>query len=128
MKAKERDRALTLILEGCTLKEAAIAVGVSKGTVERWSAQYQWQQRKREHLNSLVEVCVHQVFEKSRVRTLKALDQVAGMFYQAAAERQLWYEGKIQKKDMVYTTKDFVQLGRAYTSMESDMIKRMSQS
>lgn len=127
MKAKARDRALTLILEGCTLKEAAMAVGVSKSTVERWSSQFQWQQKKREHLNSLIEVCVQNVFVKSRVRTLKALDQIAGMFYQAVAERQLWREGKIKKKDMVYSTSDFVQLGRAYTSLESDMIKRMSQ-
>ena len=122
MKVAERNQAYTLIMKGHTLKEAAEAVGVSLSTVERWSSEAGWQYLKRKRMNSMIEECSYKMSQTLNVRTNLALDEFNQMFVEAVAERRLYLEGKISKRQLRYSTREMIHLGKACVDVQAGFL------
>ena len=51
-----------------------------------------------------------------------ALDEFNKMFVEALAERRLYLEGKISKRQLRYSTREMIQLGKACVDVQAEFL------
>ena len=97
MKAQERATAFALILKGYSIRETAALVGVSRSSVERWSAREGWARQRIEFRRKAIEETKRNLIS-TRVTSLNLMsDRLFKMFDHEYAGWVAYREGKLRK-------------------------------
>ncbi|MBF0313623.1 MAG: hypothetical protein HQK52_09410 [Oligoflexia bacterium] len=122
MTAQKKTSCYTDFLEGTSLRQIASAREVSVRTLERWCSQESWVEKRENHWNEMKQkICSHKL-ESEISQYMQNGQKLSVLIDFAFQEFQLYMEGKIPKKALKFSTKDFVRLAKSYNLLEERLI------
>lgn len=118
MKAENKNQARHLFFQGMTLRKAAIVVGVSKSSTERWSSEEGWAEQRQ-----LLEFEVRDKFIKENLNwyyanVLNVVDTAYRIMMDGLAERQLVSQGKLAQHRLKVTNQILMAVAKTYLSLD----------
>jgi len=128
MKVQARDRAFSLFCDNSTLAQAAEATGVHRSTVERWSREFHWKIHRERVWNEQRERAIQDRAQRFVLDEREVVNRVFNMLQEASAEINAYRSGKIPKRAMKYSLRDFLAIARAYVDVEDQIARRLLDS
>lgn len=126
MKVHLQNEARHLFLQGKTLAEVALAVGISRSTAERWSVQFQWVDQRALLEYELRDKYIRENFNFYYSNLISAADEAYRVIANAVAERGLVARGQLaarrmrtSNRTMLAATKTYLELQNILNHLES---------
>lgn len=124
MRVQARNEAFSLFCQGKTLAQAAEAVGVHRSTAERWSREFHWKIHRERVWNEHREQAIKDRVQHFVLDDREAINRVFNLLKEASAEFHAYRSGKLPKRGMKYSLRDFLAIARAYADIEDKVIRR----
>ena len=126
MKVQARDQAFSLFCKGKTLAEAAEAVGVHRSTTERWSREFHWKIHRERTWNEQREQAIKDRAQKFVFDERELINRLFNLMQEASAQFDAYRLGKLPKRAMKYSLRDFLAIARAYVDVEDAVVHRQA--
>ena len=109
-----RNQCFADFLEGKSLRQIALDRSISPRTLERWSSADHWVIRRERHRNDLYEEIIREKHNHRLNQDKSASGLAFDLFKLAHAQRLAYFQGKIPKKAVKVSMRQFVQLAKAF--------------
>ena len=112
------------VQKGLSLRQIAVELRIGKATAERWSSAECWGIQRQRAWRARREAVMEKHVLEENARDKSIAGELFCLFKEAARDRQSYYEGKIPRRALRFSTRDLCNLAKALVAVgDSDLRK-----